>query len=568
MRARSPHFLTLSGAGERQTREILDELETLAAALRQVDRRFAAKGAETHLILFGRSRDAEPYFDLLVGRPKTPGAFVVNAEGTGTMLIDGARTDAGRTVFHELVHNLFANSGTHLPLWLEEGMADFFSTAVVNRNYVRIGTRIKEHYAMLRTRSLIPLAQLFEVQSGSETGASGYFYSESYAVVDWMMRANTASFYRFLDDVDRGMPALDALRRDFGVDPGIVERNILGSQLRPPARLTLHVDGDRAVTTTESIDGDAAVIELATFLGGFEATRQDAERFLDSVLANDPHSGPAAAAKARMRAKERRYDEASKLYEQALLLMPGHTGVALSFAESLLGNAIGPFSGTVEIESDAQPRFRRARQLAVTALANGADPERANAVIGTSYLAETSFAPGIDALRRAHALQPARDDVALNLYALLIRDGDFDEADRLYTEISAAAKTPQAILAARAVFVREQLALTNRLIQQNRMADAMAVVRKLLDVTPDAGAKADLQRQLDHLREIDDANRQIVAYNEAVAAANRGEVTRALEIVDRLLETATEAAVVRDAIALRKSLEKRLRGMRRSRGAL
>src|SRR5712691_10704101 len=76
VRARSAHFLTISSAGQRRTRDVVDELETVAAALRQLDPHLAAGGDLTRLILFARTRDGLPYFELLVGRPDTPGAVV------------------------------------------------------------------------------------------------------------------------------------------------------------------------------------------------------------------------------------------------------------------------------------------------------------------------------------------------------------------------------------------------------------------------------------------------------------------------------------------------------------
>ena len=565
VRARSAHFLAISGAGERRTREILTELETVASALRQVDPHLAAEGEQTRVILFARTREAAPYFDLLLARARSPGAFVQSPDGSGTMLIDSSWNFADRTVFHELVHNLLAKSGTRLPLWLEEGLSEYFSTAEVMDRSVRIGRGIREHLYALRNRPLIPVKDLFLADASASIGTTPFFYSESWAVVDWMMRTNRDSFFAFLSDVDHGMSSADALRMRFDIDPAVIERSLNGPELRPAAILTIRLAARPETPVTEPLDHSSALIELATFLGSFAATRSDAERFLSSILSTDPKNGRAVAEIGRLRARDRRYDEATRLFEQAMQLAPGDGEIDLLFAESLLGNALGPFSGTVDIDAGAAPRFQRARQLATAALALGADAARANAVIGTSYLVESDVRPGIEALQRAREARPGRYDIALNLYALLLRGGDREAADRLYNEISTRARTPQAILAVRAVFVRERLALTNRLLAENRIEDAMAIVQQLIDVTPDAAAKMDLQRQLMHLRDVGDANRQIRTYNEAVEAANRGDTRQALTILDRLLSIATDPAVIRDATALREQMQKRLKGMRRSR---
>src|SRR5207247_4000104 len=129
------------------------------------------------------------------------------------MLVDGSWNFADRTVFHELVHERLASSGTHLPLWLEEGLADYFSTAGILDRAVRFGRVIREHLQALRNRPLMPIAGLFEVQQTGSAATSSFFYAESYAVVDWMMRVNRHSFFAFLDDGAHGASLIGAFHK-------------------------------------------------------------------------------------------------------------------------------------------------------------------------------------------------------------------------------------------------------------------------------------------------------------------------------------------------------------------
>lgn len=541
---------------------MVSELETVAAALREVDRHFAAEGEPTRMILFPRSRDAAPYLDLLVGN-RSAGAFVVSAGGDGTMLIDGARPFADRTVFHELVHNLLANSGTHLPLWLEEGMADFYSTAEVNGNVVRLG-RPGAVTAVIG-RSNMPVEDLSAVKPGSELSTDVRFYAMAWTVVDWMMRLNRAEFFAFVDDVEQGTAATDAFRKHFHMEVSAMQHSLQTSALRPPATMTVRLPARPDAPELQPLEHDDVLLELATFLGSFSATRPDAERFVTAVT--QPNAR-AVAALASMRARDKRYDDAWKLFDQAMKIDPADVQIRLAFAESLLRNALGPFTGTTDVEKSDGPRFLRARQLAAEALAAGGDSSRANAVIGTSYLIEDDVKPGIEALQLARGTAPDRYDVALNLYALLLRNGQREEAEQLFRDISAQARTPQAIFAARAVAVREQLALANRLLGETRVDEAIIIVQQLMEATPDPEAKADLQHQLVRLHELAEANRQINTYNEAIRAANAGETQKAIDMLDHLLQTATDPDVVRDATDFRKRLQKRLAGMRRSRRPL
>jgi tetratricopeptide (TPR) repeat protein len=561
VRAQSAHFLAISGAGERRTREIVSALEMVASALRQIDPRFAADSEPTRLILFARTRDGAPYFELLLERQRTPGVFVQSPDGSGTMLVDGSWNFTDRTVFHELVHARLASSGTRLPLWLEEGLAEYLSTAEVFDRAVRINGAIRGHSFALRNRPLMPIPELFAVESTSEIASTTFFYAESWAVIDWMMRTNREAFFALLANIDRGMTSLEALQKHFHVDPAIITRNIVGTQVRPAVTVTLRLETNPQPPTIEPLDRADVLIELATFLGSFRATRPDAERFLKAV---EGENARAIAGLAQLRSRERKYDEATNLFEQALQIAPRDGEIRLLFAESLLGNALGPFSGTMDIDANAASRFRRARQLALESVPLGADAPRADAVVGTSYLTEKEVAPGIAALERARDARPARYDVALSLYALLVRGGQLEAADRLFNEISSRARTPQAIFASRAVYVREQLTRTNELLAENRVDEAIANLQHLIDVTPDPAAKMDLQRQLMHIRDVGEVNRQIMTYNEAIKAANRGDTRKALEMLDRLLEAATDPSVIRDATDFRTLLRKRLKGMRGS----
>src|SRR5438132_5581276 len=192
---RSKHFVFISSAGEKRTLDVARDLETLAAALAQLNPHFKTETlSPTRVIIFSRKREAQPYFDLLVDRDNAnvAGVYVAQKQG-GSMLMNlgmGWRTDT--TPFHELVHNLIANAGLTPPLWLDEGIAEYFSNAEVRRDSIRAGAPVAPHVDALRKRQTIPLQQLLSVVRESDTynlpAGQRAFYAESWAVVDWLMR--------------------------------------------------------------------------------------------------------------------------------------------------------------------------------------------------------------------------------------------------------------------------------------------------------------------------------------------------------------------------------------------
>src|SRR5207302_970778 len=125
--ARSKHFTLISSANEKRTREIAEDLETLAAALAQLTPKFStAQPAPTRVFLFTRHREVQPYFDMLLNRPNAnvTGVFVSHKQGA-SMVIQTGSGPRDTTPYHELVHNLIDNAGSHPPLWLEEGVAEY-----------------------------------------------------------------------------------------------------------------------------------------------------------------------------------------------------------------------------------------------------------------------------------------------------------------------------------------------------------------------------------------------------------------------------------------------------------
>src|SRR5207253_1143304 len=102
-----------------------------------------------------RRHESQPYFDLLFGQENARNTGVyVRYEGGGTMIVDGSRKapfrgdDPGiRTAMHELMHDLLRQDGSAPPLWLEEGLAEYFSNARVDGDRVTAGDPIREHVA-------------------------------------------------------------------------------------------------------------------------------------------------------------------------------------------------------------------------------------------------------------------------------------------------------------------------------------------------------------------------------------------------------------------------------------
>lgn len=192
--ARSPHFTIVSDAGERQAREVARAFERLRALVRQaipdpqLDPRgpvlvFAAAGERT-------LRQLIPQFWERDGR--RPAA--VSWKGAHAHYI-ALRTsvrdpDRARLFLHEYIHLLVRTRAPGIPAWLDEGLADFWSTLAAAPGGLEVGAPPPQHLRTLaRARSWTPLAAFLASEaprSRSRDDLAAY-YAQSWALAHYMM---------------------------------------------------------------------------------------------------------------------------------------------------------------------------------------------------------------------------------------------------------------------------------------------------------------------------------------------------------------------------------------------
>jgi tetratricopeptide (TPR) repeat protein len=568
---RSKHFAFISSADEKRTREIAQNLETLAVALAQLNPRFQADAPlTTRVILFSRHREAQPYYNLLLDRDDAhvSGVYVTQKSG-GSMILDfGYGSSSDRTPFHELVHNLISNTGVHPPLWLEEGLAEYFSNANIRNRVIHAGGPVLPHVDAIARRNLIPLEQLFGVRRESDTynlpAGQRAFYAESWAVVDWLMRnggKKQEKFYAFLRDVDGGADVETTLRKHYSKELVDIQHALeaYNGYGRPNFAIAIPVPNVDTSTTTSRLERADILYELGSFIAGIEKQSGEAERHFRAALESNPRHARSIAAIGDLRASDGNYEEAAKFFDQAIVADPNDASLHLAYAEALLRTEIGPLAQANVTQDEDVQRFRKARQLARKALSLGTlDAGRAYGDLGVSYIVEKNadLGPAIEALEKAHALLPGRLDYAMHLFALYRRTGDRAKADPLFTLLDAA-RNPHVSYAARAVIMRVELAHANDLVMQNKLSEAAAVIREMAKTTPDVDAKADLERQASEIANVEEQNRQIEVYNRAIGQVNSGDYRAALKTINELLASATDAGVIRDAKKLQKQLQAR-----------
>ena len=120
---KSLNFTMYSTASERNSRDTLRNFEQVHNFFAQAMGGIPGKAVPARIIVFNSKKDYEPY---------RPNAFTIAFYyGTGAsegIVLGDLSNEVFPVAIHEYVHLVVRHTGLNLPPWLDEGMAEFFST--------------------------------------------------------------------------------------------------------------------------------------------------------------------------------------------------------------------------------------------------------------------------------------------------------------------------------------------------------------------------------------------------------------------------------------------------------
>ncbi len=123
---------------------------------------------------------------------------------------------------HEYFHLVVQHSPLHLPLWLNEGMAEIYSTAKPAGRQIRIGDILPGRLHEMQTSPWLRLDALLAVTRGSplytEKDPAGMFYAESWALSHMLYLSNEywQKFAEFLTLIRPDATQATTLQRVYG----------------------------------------------------------------------------------------------------------------------------------------------------------------------------------------------------------------------------------------------------------------------------------------------------------------------------------------------------------------
>lgn len=226
---RTPHFVVSSNAGDVAARSAAGDFERIRALFHatfpelRVDppqpiRIVVASDEATMRVItpeeWGGPEHVHP-----------SGAYHSDGEMDYIVLrLDAEGTTAFHTSYHEYTHSLMHLNFSRLPLWVREGVAEFFGNSLLSEEKATTGTVDRGHLFVLSKNEWLPMETLFQVSETSpfynEKNPASVFYAESWATVHYLLldpEARRADlFKKYLVAWDSGADAVSAGRAALG----------------------------------------------------------------------------------------------------------------------------------------------------------------------------------------------------------------------------------------------------------------------------------------------------------------------------------------------------------------
>ena len=169
------------------TREELADLRSSWSSFISSSQRFS--------ISFKHDASFKPYKPLYNGKPANLAGYFQSGQDENIIALDISANQEHpmSLIYHEYTHLLTSLTPRQLPVWLQEGLAELYSSFDVDDTKVTLGSPISRHVLLLRDKTFIPIQDLIAVRHGSpiynERDKQSIFYAESWALCHYMISA-------------------------------------------------------------------------------------------------------------------------------------------------------------------------------------------------------------------------------------------------------------------------------------------------------------------------------------------------------------------------------------------
>lgn len=333
------------------------------------------------VMVFPDDASFRPFKPLHNGAPANVSGFFRSSldENLIALALGAKHQDAMTTIYHEYAHLLFRHNHRVWPLWLNEGMADFYAGFDVAARTVQIGLPPEKYLRVLGRTPLMPLRDLFRVTQDSpeykEPAQQRLFYAESWLLTHYLILGDNSAYKgrlaQFTPLLRQGLPPeqafTNACATTLDAMQARLERYLAGQRFNacvlPAPALGAPAMAARPLTPAETC-----------FRLGDLLLRSDrveaAESFFQRVRARAPQSALAWEGLGLAAVQRDQPNEAARCFEEAMKRAAGDFRVYFQYGRALLRRTADDQENYQPLERNLAARiraaFERSIQLAPT----------------------------------------------------------------------------------------------------------------------------------------------------------------------------------------------------------
>jgi tetratricopeptide (TPR) repeat protein len=371
-RLTTPNLTVVGNARDSDLRRAGEEIERFRQAVASLSSALRLDSpVPTLVVVFRDNNSFTPY------KPRQRGKVLDNVAGYFlglpqvnylVMAPSDNREFTYRVTFHEYTHYIVRRNFKRLPLWLNEGLADFYGTYAGSEKDGRtiIGRPIDGYVATLTTATVAPLAKFVSPTASAELfrdiHGTWRYYAQSWALTHFLIVGNNgvrrAQLGRFIAEVERGVSTERAFLDVFGPDLSGLDRELRdyirqfqlpGIQL-PRLALTL----ETAPEPLREADALQMQADLLVSYGAFDM----ADERLGRALTLDRGHMAARLTRARLRLAQDRHADALDIAEAPDLVESSDFGAHFVRAEALRSaaryeDAAAAYKRAIELHGDS-----------------------------------------------------------------------------------------------------------------------------------------------------------------------------------------------------------------------
>jgi tetratricopeptide (TPR) repeat protein len=334
LRLHSPNFELYTTDDAKSGRDAIRYFEEVRSAFTEILGVKLPPNRPVTVIAFRNAEESAPY------RPReNVFAYYKAAPHRDFIVMQDLDPEHRPVVLHEYTHLVVSQAGMKLPLWLNEGFAELYSTMKQVGGKILVGRMLPGRMQVAQS-GLVSLREIVTAGVDSpyykDPGRSAIFYAESWALIHMLKfsKPYSAGIDRFLDAVGRGEASDLALERVYAKPLAAIQRD-----------LDAYVHGDKfnegvIKAKLEKVDIEPEVapadpLEIAVLLAGIESDRDDAVRRLRTLCAENPGKLPPHEALAWICLKGPHPEQSIEPFRRALELKTQDATLCFDFAVRL-----------------------------------------------------------------------------------------------------------------------------------------------------------------------------------------------------------------------------------------